>query len=294
MVFNIQRFSLHDGPGIRTNIFFKGCPLDCRWCANPESKRGKKDICYDKTKCISCGACAKACPSGALSLGETGVSLDRGLCTGCLSCVQVCPGHALYEDGTEYTVEELMREVLKDKHYFDHSGGGVTLSGGEPLAQYEFLIDFLKELKKEEIHVVMETCGYSRHFREVIPYVDVLYFDVKHPDNEKHLEMTGRENSMILDNLKYAVRQGKNVVVRIPVVPGLNDDSASWDQYAGLLNKAGVREAHLLPFHQLGQEKYRNLGIKYAYEGVPPMEKSELEKMKKIFEKSGIKTQIGG
>lgn len=294
MVFNIQRFSIHDGPGIRTTVFFKGCPLGCAWCANPESRSPEKGLGYDATRCIRCGACAAACPEGAVSLAGGGIKLDMQKCAGCFKCTAVCPGHALFVEGKEYTVAELMAEVLKDRAYFEKSGGGITLSGGEPLMQHEFLMELLGELVRSGVNVVMETCGHSERFAETVPYVDAFYYDVKHPDCAAHEAGTGVKNGLILGNMKYAISRGKEVVARIPVIPGYNDSRAAWDGYIKLLKSAGIGEAHLLPFHQLGQEKYRRLGIEYEYDGVPQLHREDIQEMCGYFRGAGIDTQIGG
>ncbi|HBU12520.1 MAG TPA: glycyl-radical enzyme activating protein, partial [Clostridiales bacterium] len=240
------------------------------------------------------GACAAACSNGSITIGENGVVINRETCGACLACANACPAHALSAEGTVYTTDELLTTVLRDKHYFDTSGGGVTLSGGEPLAQHEFLMEFLAAAKRARLHVTLETCGYSERFAEVLPYVDLLYFDVKHPDSAAHREKTGAGNELILANLACAVRAGVPTVARIPVIPGFNDGKGLWPAYTALLKEAGVSAAHLLPFHQLGQEKYRGHGLAYAYDGVPPLQKEALDKMKEYFENAGIAAQIGG
>ena len=294
IITNIQRFSLHDGPGIRTIVFFKGCPLSCKWCANPESLDPESALGYDFIKCIGCSACLDVCPNAALERGGEGIIIDTARCEACFSCTAVCPGHALYAEGTEYTIKQLMDEVLKDRPYFYKSGGGITLSGGEPLMQYEFAREFLRELKKAGINTIVETCGYTANFNDFIPYIDEIYFDVKHFDPAVHISGTGIDNALIVENLYAAVQKGKHVVARIPVVPDFNFERKNWDGLAGLLQDAGVKEAHLLPFHQLGSGKYKTMGLDYTYEKYRSIEKNELEEMKEFFTGRKIKTQIGG
>ncbi len=292
VVFNIQRYSLHDGRGIRTNVFFKGCPLACTWCANPESQDPASSVAYDSTKCIGCGACEKVCPVGGVTLNETGVQIDKNSCEVCLSCVQKCPTHALFVEGEEYTVQELTDMVMKDKHYYDFSGGGVTVSGGEPLSQWEFVSEFLKGLQEKGVNTVVETCGYSEHLEDVIPYVDTFYFDVKHTDSYKHLQKTGKDNILILENLAKVLKSEKEVVVRIPIIPNFNDENAQ--EFIAVLRKMGVKNVHLLPFHNLATNKYRQLGIDYEFAKIPNMKKEHLQPMKELFKNAGFDVWIGG
>lgn len=294
LVFNIQRFSLHDGPGIRTTVFLKGCPLSCKWCANPESQKSEAELGFDKTKCLQCGACVSTCPTGSISLGENGLEIDRITCTQCFRCIEVCPVHALYKEGTEYTVQELVQEVLKDKPFYDKSGGGVTLSGGEPLMHKNFVLPLLEELKKEGIHVTVETTGLSPFFAEALPYIDLLYYDLKHPDDTLHCRGTGVGNKKIIDHMAYAVANKKDIVARIPVIPGYNDSREQWEEFVHVLHKTGVKQVHLLPFHQLALGKYEQMGLTYDYSKQPATDKKELQEMQNYFLQHGLETQIGG
>lgn len=296
LVFNIQRFCLHDGPGIRTNVFFKGCPLNCQWCSNPESQNICAEIAFNRRKCTQCLKCVDACPNGGILKLEDGLRIDREKCMLCLNCINACYARALYIEGENYTVDELLTEVLKDLEFYKRSGGGVTLSGGEPLMQKEFVLEFLKTLKRHEIHVVAETTGCvdSESFNKMIGLIDILYFDVKHPDSAKHKEMTGEGNEQILHNLEIAVKSGREVVARLPVIQGYNNLKEAVNGYISLFYKTGVRKIHLLPFHNYGAGKYEMLGLDYAYKNTPNMEKEELTSMRDLLIQAGFEVQIGG
>jgi pyruvate formate lyase activating enzyme len=296
LVFNIQRFCLHDGPGIRTNVFFKGCPLNCRWCSNPESKNNRAEIVFNSRKCILCLKCIDACPNGGIIKTEDGMRIDRDQCVMCLKCIDACVARALYIEGENYTVDELLAEVLKDSEFYKKSGGGVTLSGGEPLMQKDFVLEFLKALKKHEIHVVAETTGCidSESFKQLIGMIDILYFDVKHPDNAKHKDMIGEGNEQILHNLEFAVKSGREVVARLPVIREYNNSQEAVDGYIRLFRKTGLKKIHLLPFHNYGAGKYEMLGLNYEYRNTPNMEKEELAPMRDVLMKAGFEVQIGG
>ena len=297
LIFNIQRFSIHDGPGIRTVVFFKGCPLNCRWCSNPESRSNTVELVYDQKKCIGCLTCKSACGYDAiLSAPDNKIKIDKEKCTTCLACVDVCPKHALYTEGRFYTVEELMTEVMKDQVFYEGSGGGVTLSGGEPLAQGEFAIALLKALKSAGIHTVVETSGYvdADVFKMAVEFIDLLYFDVKHYDDEKHREKTDVGNQLILQNLKYASTIKKDIAARIPMIPGYNDSLDDSEKYADLLAEYGISTVHLLPFHQYGSGKYDLLGLNYEYRNVPNTREEALQDNMELFIHRGFKAQIGG
>ena len=278
-IFNIQKFCLHDGPGIRTTVFFKGCNLRCRWCANPESQQMRRQLTLDKIKCTGCGKCVAACPRGARSVAQGLCRVDAALCNGCKVCLQVCPGRAIGSEGRTVTVEEVLEETLKDKVFYDTSGGGVTFSGGEVLLQSAFAAELARQLREKGIHVAMETAGavpleaFSAFLREV----DYVLMDLKHYDSDAHKAGTGEDNRQILENLRYLKDSGKPFLVRIPVIPGFNDSVADAQAFGKLLEELEIPEVQLLPFHQLGQHKYNLLNLQYAYAGTPRLHREDLE-----------------
>ncbi|MDD3337748.1 MAG: glycyl-radical enzyme activating protein [Lachnospiraceae bacterium] len=296
IVFNIQRFSIHDGPGIRTTVFLKGCPLNCRWCANPESKAPHRELLHTEKTCVHCGSCVAVCPNHALTLEEGRLVQKREKCAQCFACAKACPVHALQVEGDVCTVEELLVEVKKDEAFYKKSGGGVTLSGGEPLLQREFTLAFLKRLKAEGMHTTIETTGFAspEYFRSILEYVDMLYIDCKHPDSAEHERMTDVPNERVLENLEYAAAAGQEMVVRIPVIPHFNDAPEVTRQYIDLFRSIHIKQVHLLPFHQLGLAKWRALGQPYLFENEQNMKKEMLLPMKAMFEAAGIQAQIGG
>ena len=226
IVFNIQKFSIHDGPGIRTTVFLKGCPLRCKWCANPESQLSQVQVLYDKEKCAHCGTCVHVCPNEAIAMDKDNyVRVDQSKCVGCLQCVKNCPAKALSYEGETKNVEEVVKVCLQDIDFYEESGGGVTISGGEGMVQPDFVKALLAKLKGHKIHTAIETTGYIKEeiFRELAPMFDLLLFDVKHYDSNKHYEGTHVHNEPIVENLAWAISQGIEVLPRIPVIPDFND-----------------------------------------------------------------------
>lgn len=261
MIFNIQRYAIHDGPGIRTTVFLKGCPLRCFWCQNPESQRKPPEIFLNKDNCTLCGLCVTACPEGASSLEERSATIDRAKCQGCGKCTEICPNEARRLVGKEVTVAEVMQEVLRDKKFYENSGGGITLSGGEPMAQLEFTLALLKTSKKEGLHTAIETCGLApwSSLKKVLVYTDLVLYDLKHIDPAKHHEATGAPNELILENARRITRI-KPMRIRVPLIPEFNDSLESIQATARFvrseLNNAPI---DLLPYNKLGESKYSRL-----------------------------------
>lgn len=291
IVFNIQKFSIHDGPGIRTTVFLKGCPLRCKWCANPESQLSKIQILYDKEKCAHCQTCVHLCPNHAISMDDNDrIMIDLSHCDGCLSCVKNCPAKALSFEGEIKTVDEVVKTCLQDIDFYEESGGGVTISGGEGMVQPDFVKDLLSKLKEHQIHTAIETTGYIKEeiFKELAPMFDLLLFDVKHYDSDKHYEGTHVHNELIIKNLAWAIENKIDVLPRIPVIPGFNDSLYDAKGIANLLKKVNAKKVQLLPFHQFGENKYHLLGKTYAYENVKALHPEDLIDYQNEFLNSGI------
>ncbi|PJI08158.1 MULTISPECIES: glycyl-radical enzyme activating protein [Clostridium] len=290
IIFNIQKFSLNDGPGIRTVIFFKGCPLKCKWCANPESQSSKIQILYDKEKCLGCKKCISICPSNAIFNKNDEIFIHDNLCSGCQKCVLNCPGHALKSEGESKTITEILDICLQDKVFYEESGGGITLSGGEALMQPDFSIAILKALKSFNIHTAIETTGFASPeiFDKVTEYIDLLLFDMKHWNEKKHIEGTQVSNKLILENMKRAIASGKKVLPRLPVIPGFNNTLEDAMGFAERLHEVGSNKIQLLPFHQFGEKKYDMLGKGYSFSNIPALHEEDLTKFRQVFIDNGI------
>ncbi len=266
IVFDIEKFAIHDGPGIRTAVFMKGCPLHCLWCHNPESQRYRQEIFFNPEKCVGCGWCFQNCPQGCHVAGEKHL-FDRTNCLRCGRCAEKCPSDALEVVGKTMSPEEVIAEVLKDKVFYETSGGGVTFSGGEPMVQFEFLLAMLKRAKSEGLHVCIETCGYApqERFAQILPYIDLFLYDIKASDPELHKRFTGVDNSLILENLRFIGGNGGKIVLRCPLIPGVNDDSEHLSRIAELAEEIeGVVEVNVEPYHPLGVGKHLRLGTESA------------------------------
>ena len=292
MIFDIQRYSLHDGSGLRTIVFFKGCPLRCRWCSNPESQRSEKEIFLSELNCIRCGTCVAACPRGALSFEPSGsLALDRTRCDLCGECIEACPSGALRFSGEVYGVEDVMKAVRRDIPFYRCSGGGVTLSGGEPLQQWQFAEALLEACYHEGIDTAMETCGFAawEHLERLSPLLGQIFYDVKHVDPERHQAGTGQECGIILDNLKKLVTLHPDVVIRVPVIPGFNADGEDMGRIARWVrDNAGRIPVELMAYHRYGEKKYESLGREYPWKGAPSVSREEMDGFRALFENMGV------
>ncbi|MBR2742447.1 MAG: glycyl-radical enzyme activating protein [Clostridia bacterium] len=285
VIFDIQRFSIHDGPGIRTNIFLKGCPLECMWCHNPEGLSPKPEISFLEKKCAMCGRCAAVCPKGCHRADENGHTFDRGACIACGKCAEACFFGALELVGRRMNASEVLDEAMKDETFFKTSGGGVTLSGGEPMFQPSFSKAILAEAKRRGLSTCMETSGYASQesFRALIDYVDLFLFDIKETSRERHIEFTGVDNTPILANLRLLSECGKQIVLRCPLIPGKNDRTEHAETIAALAEThSGVIRIEIEPYHPLGVSKRLRFGKASKYDRDKFMDKADAEAFARI------------
>lgn len=297
VIFDIKKYSIHDGPGIRTTVFFKGCPLHCWWCHNPESQSAEPELMLRPNRCVHCGVCMEVCPSGAISgsiEGEQGVFVpitDRSKCEVNGRCAEVCYSGAREIVGKRMTVSEVMAEIERDKVFYDQSGGGVTFSGGEPLVQPNFLSDLLHACRTEDIHTTLDTCGYAnwRIWRKFVGLVDLFLYDVKLMSDARHRKYTGVPNRLILSNLRRLSVLGAKIIVRIPLVPEINDDETNLRMTCDFLaSLANTHEVEFIAYHTAAKPKYESLGYDYQLPGVKPPTQEELERVISLFESYGL------
>ncbi|MBC7220101.1 glycyl-radical enzyme activating protein [Candidatus Bipolaricaulota bacterium] len=297
IVFDIKRYTIHDGPGIRTTVFLKGCPLRCLWCHNPEGVDPQPQVSFVAGRCLGCGACVEACPERAISLAPGALPMtDRAKCVACGRCVAACPAGARALVGKGRSVEEVLALVERDRIFYDRSGGGVTFSGGEPLAQPQFLRACLRECRARGIRTAVDTSGFADRalVMEIAALADLLLYDLKDMNPSRHLRTVGVPLEPILANLEALAQAGAPVWVRIPVIPGVNDDAATIQDYLSYLAGLEVRyPVSLLPYHTIGVEKYRRLGIPYRLPETRPPSQQALEGFVRMFERAGFEIDVG-
>jgi pyruvate formate lyase activating enzyme len=293
-IVNVQKFSLHDGPGIRTLVFFKGCPLHCLWCANPECISPAPEIGFNRALCNKCGKCIELCREGAITPGADGFPvIDRSLCTACGECVTACTPQALTIYGRNMPLDELFEEVRGDMMFYKSSGGGVTVSGGEPLLQADYVIALFELCRKADIGTAVETCGYIKPeiLRETLKSAEFIFFDLKCLDERKHLEYTGKDNRLILENARVVVESNVDIQFRMPLIPGLNDDIdniRATSAFLRSLSKDTPFSIELMPYHRLGTGKYEALGLEYPLKELDMASTEVVEMAKRRFEELGI------
>ena len=298
LISHIQKYSTKDGPGIRDTVFFKGCPLGCLWCSNPELIRPQPDLLYDRKKCVQCGTCISVCPQQALSFDTSNhIHVDRQACQANGECVSACPEDALELVGQEIRADDLVGELLKDKVFYDTSGGGVTFSGGEPLYQSGFVCQVAEKLKAQHVHTALDTCGDVSwcRFEEVLEVIDLVLYDIKAADRETHQRLTGRDNDLILANAKMLAMHNIPMHIRLVAVPGLNDSEEEMRQRMEfVMELSSVQQIDLLPYHRYGVGKYARLGLDYPLQGLDEPPAEAVERIRRQLESYGIPVTVGG
>lgn len=293
LIFNVQKYNMYDGPGVRTIVFFKGCPLRCQWCSNPESQLRHFEIMLKRNQCVSCGSCAKVCPAGLHSFAEDGTHLvDRSKeCLGCGRCVEACLPKALALSGERRSISDLMSVVEEDTPFYETSGGGLTVGGGECTMQPEALCNLLESSHQKHINTAIETCGYVRSevLARIAPHVDLFLFDIKHMDPERHKELTGAHNALILQNLRWLLENRYNVRIRMPLLKGVNDGERELSMLMEFLrpyrNMKNLKGIDLLPYHKLGVGKYSQLDRSYPIQGDPSLSDEDLERLESYVQR---------
>lgn len=300
-IFNIQKFSTHDGDGVRTTIFFKGCPLRCMWCHNPESQHYYKELIFHQHKCTACGRCVAKCKQGANSIVDGKIVFDRSKCTACGVCTDWCITEARELAGKEYTVDALVKEAMKDKIFYEQSGGGVTLSGGEVMASQhmDYVEEVCRKLHENGVSVFIDTSGYTdyKNLKRILPYVDVFLYDIKVMDPKDHKKFIGVNNSLILENLKKLSDEGAGLYIRLPIIQQVNATDEHIESVIHFLkeNNIHARQVNLLPYHDIGKGKYASLDMEYHEDEMSVPVSELMEHFKSMFEEQGFnKVNIGG
>lgn len=294
-IVNIQKYCVHDGPGIRTTIFFKGCPLNCLWCHNPESQRYEKEIMYNHEKCSMCGECEKRCPVNGIKLKEN-IFYDPTKCVFCENCIDFCINNARELVGKDYTVSEIMKEIKKDQMFYQESGGGVTLSGGEVMTQIRFVEELVRCCKENGISVAIDTCGYAPFdsFERILDNTDIFLYDIKLMDSKRHEKYTGKSNKIILENVKKLSKRGANIYLRIPLIEGINTDDENIEEIIRFALDLKISKVNLLPYHEIGSDKYKRLNMDYEKGGMTRPTNQRLEEIQSMFKESKFNVKIGG
>lgn len=323
LIFDIRKFSIHDGPGIRTTVFFKGCPLACWWCHNPESQSAAQEMMLWQSRCIRCGSCAPACPQSAISavdapVGMAATAVDYGsavkgapapetvavryqtnreICIVCEKCMAACAADARELVGKRMTIAEVMREIERDQAFFEDSGGGVTFSGGEPLSQRAFLLELLKGCKALDLHTAVDTSGYApwKAIESIRPFTDLFLYDLKVMDDARHREYTGVPNGLILHNLQALAEHGSRIIIRVPIIPGLNDDQQNIEQVGQFVrNLPNIERVDILPYHPSAEGKYERLGKEYHLPDTQTPSDEHMQEIAAWLEKYHLSVKIGG
>ncbi|WDV44590.1 glycyl-radical enzyme activating protein [Clostridiaceae bacterium M8S5] len=296
MIFNIQKYSINDGPGIRTTVFLKGCPLDCIWCHNPESQNTYKEITYDDKKCISCKSCVANCKNGCFTESQSNIRVNFETCSMCSECESQCPSEAIKILGHSKSVKEIIDEVIKDRMFYEESGGGVTFSGGEPMMQIDFLNSLLDHAKSKGLHTAIDTSGYcsEEDIDKIIDKVDLFLYDIKHMDEEKHIKLTGHSNKQILKNLQKLITHSKNIWIRIPIIPTINDEIENILKIGEFLNSLNQKKVFLLPYHNISKDKYIKLSRNYALNDIKTRSHEYYEQIASYLKKYNLNVKIGG
>jgi len=296
LIFNIQKFSVHDGPGIRTTIFFKGCPLTCQWCHNPESQSYQKEILIDSDRCSLCGRCEEHCSQQAIHKINGKVLYDKSKCNYCGSCMDYCYNNVREIAGQEYTVPELMIEIQKDKVFYEQSGGGVTLSGGEVMTQIDFVHELVQSCKAQGISVVIDTCGYAprENFLRILREVDLFLYDIKIMESNKHQQYMGKDNSLILENLRLLSRNGAVIQLRLPLIEGINTNDEHIQMIINFISDLSIHSINLLPYHHMGKDKYKKLQLEYPLEEFSRPSEERLREIQTMFIQENYQVKIGG
>lgn len=297
IIFDIEKFAIHDGPGIRTTVFFKGCPLNCWWCHNPESQSPDQERWFWARRCIRCGACVDACTHGAISLSDDLIVTDDALCRVCGDCTKVCQTEARQIIGRQVTVAEVMAEIEKDVIFYDQSGGGVTFSGGEPLMQPDFMYALLASCEEREIHTVVDTSGLAawKTLQRISSKVDLFLYDLKVMDRERHRRYTGVSNELILSNLRALALQGSQIAVRMPLIPGVNDDDENLSKMCEFVaSLAHPPSVSLLPYHKAGVDKYAHLRRTCALPDTESPSDERVAEIKATLQRFGLDVKLGG